>query len=406
MRAGLLASLLLWTAGPVRAADDDPLRKKALDLNSVTGDTAIAGKILDLARDPAGTKQLLAVAAKMIKEKDQPFNVNATRILARVAHRVRDFDDGLTFYRVHIVQVKQLGSGEKIIVAYDNLLQLLIDARKYDEAEKTCKEILDIETDDETILDYKPLVQRRFILINVKQGKGDDALKRVDTLLKAQPDNWLNLELKGDVYRTMGKYDEAAKVYQDVIAAIEKDERFPEDKRKLFANDTRYTMSGLYIDANKVDKAVEVLRGLVKGDPDNPTYNNDLGYIMADNNMNLDEAEKLIRKALEDDRKQRKANPKIKPEDDKDNPGYVDSLGWVLYKKKNYKEAKEELKKALEQPDGQHLEIYDHFGDACLALGQKAEAVAAWKKAVEVAADTKRELAKKVLIEKKIKDNQ
>ena len=77
------------------------------------------------------------------------------------------------------------------------------------------------------------------------------------------------------------------------------------------------------------------LKALLEKDPDNPGYNNDLGYIWADHDMNLAESEKLIRKALDEDRKQRlKEKPDAKPDEIKDNPSYLDSLGWVLFKEK------------------------------------------------------------------------
>ena len=46
----------------------------------------------------------------------------------------------------------------------------------------------------------------------------------------------------------------------------------------------------------------EELQTLLKKKPNNPTYNNDLGYIWADHDMNLEESEKLIRKAIEEER--------------------------------------------------------------------------------------------------------
>ncbi|KKU44508.1 MAG: Pyridine nucleotide-disulfide oxidoreductase, partial [Microgenomates group bacterium GW2011_GWA2_46_7] len=52
--------------------------------------------------------------------------------------------------------------------------------------------------------------------------------------------------------------------------------------------------------------------------PDNPEALNYLGYIYAEENRNLDEAEQLVKKALD-----------IDP----DNGAYLDSLGWVYYKK-------------------------------------------------------------------------
>ena len=89
---------------------------------------------------------------------------------------------------------------------------------------------------------------------------------------------------------------------------------------------------------------------MLKDKPDDPTYNNDLGYIWADHDKNLAEAEKLIRKAIEQDRKQReelKAGGELKPEGDKDNPAFLDSLGWVLYKQKKYQDAKKQLLEAI-----------------------------------------------------------
>src|SRR5262249_33318667 len=102
----------------------------------------------------------------------------------------------------------------------------------------------------------------------------------------------------------------------------------------------------------------------------------------------------------------RKANPNLKPEEDKDNAAYLDSLGWVLYKQKKYPEAKRYLRQAVEQEDGKHVEIFDHLGDVLLALEQKAEAVAIWKKAVEATGDSKREQKRKEEVLKKIKANE
>jgi len=160
------------------------------------------------------------------------------------------------------------------------------------------------------------------------------------------------------------------------------------------------------VDFKDVDKATTHFKALLAKKPDNPTYNNDLGYVWADHDKNLDEAEKLIRKAIDEERKQRKDKKDLKPEEDKDNAAFLDSLGWVLFKKKKYQEAKPVLLEAVKDKTGQHAEIYDHLGDVHLALGEKAEAVAAWKKALTVTGTGKRDLERKVQIEKKLKQNQ
>jgi tetratricopeptide (TPR) repeat protein len=269
---------------------------------------------------------------------------------------------------------------------------------------------MELEVDkqlDEDLERYRPATVRRMILCLVRQNEGDKAKEILERLIKAQPENWLNLELKARVLRELNDNEGAVKVYDTVLERIKKEDRLTKEEKQEFTADIKYQLSGVYIELKQVDKAIEVLKWLVEKEPTNATYNNDLGYIMADHDMNLDEAEKLIRKALEEDRKDRKKeNPDIKPEDDKDNPSFLDSLGWVLYKKKNYKEAKEYLQKAVADEDGKHTEIYDHLGDAQWELGEKKEAVESWKKAVSIAGSTKREQAKKAEIEKKIKDKQ
>ena len=145
-------------------------------------------------------------------------------------------------------------------------------------------------------------------------------------------------------------------------------------------------------------------RSLLVREPNNPTFNNDLGFIWADRGLNLPESEKLIRKAIDEDRKaRRKANPELKPEEDRDNAAYLDSLGWVLFKQGKAKEAKPYLLDAVKDKDNASLEVWDHLGDVHSALGEKAEAVAAWKKGIAAATDRKRDRKRKAEVEKKLR---
>ena len=115
--------------------------------------------------------------------------------------------------------------------------------------------------------------------------------------------------------------------------------------------------------------------------------------------MNLDEAEKLVRKALAEDKKLRKKEGKPY----KDNAAYLDSLGWVLFKQKKYTDALAPLEEAVKQEEGQHMEIYDHLGDVLVAVGDKAKAVEAWKKGLTCSPVSKRDERRKGELEKKIK---
>jgi tetratricopeptide (TPR) repeat protein len=391
-------------AGPAPAVDDDT-RQRVLHLNEITGEGPLKGQVLALLEKPAEAKKLLAAGVRMAKEKPQPLRPNAALALATIATQLKDYESAEAFYRVYADHSLQLLSSQGLSVAYGGLITVLYNAKKYAETEKVCREFLDIDG-DEAITRLKPRIFERMVLAMALRGQTDKALEVLNRLIKAQPDDWLTLEIKGRVLRFADRNEDALKVYEEVADKIKNDKRLKKaEQEELLDEMYRYPLSGVYVELNQIDKAAEQLKTLLTREPNNPTYNNDLGYVWADHDMNLAESEKLIRKALEEDRRNRhKANPDIKPEDDKDNAAYLDSLAWVLFKQKKYAEAKPLLEQAVQDPDGKHVEIYDHLGDALMALGEKSAAVAAWKEGVKVAGPSKREKQRKANVEKKLKD--
>jgi len=389
----------------ILAAEDAALRKKLLAMNELTGADPLRGRLKEMLADPAGTRKLLAVAGQMVKEQPKLLNRHVAYVLALAAENAREVELSATFFRVSALQSLKAFSERGIAQAYVGLIQLYAANGRYVDCEKVCKEFLAIEGDEEgEIEQFKPGVMRRMLLVITRQGQMDRALKLTDSFIKRAPNSWVYRVWKAQVLREGEKYDEAAKVYLDVIERVEKDDRLKKEERQDVADEYRYALSGVYVDLNQVEKAADQLKKLLARKPDHPTYNNDLGYIWADRGLHLEEAEKLIRKAIDEDRKQRrKLDPKIKPEDDVDNASYLDSLGWVLYKRGKVKEGLPHLVLAVKQPEGQNIEIYDHLADVHLSLGQKKEAVAAWQKGLEVATASKRDQKRKVEVQKKLK---
>jgi tetratricopeptide (TPR) repeat protein len=391
---------LIWAA-----EDDDVLRKRALALNIVTGNDVIEAQIKALLKEKEKSKQLLVVAERMARGKEPPFNYNAAYIMARVAQELKDLETAKVLYRVCVADATKLQSGQKMAQSFGGLIDLYYENKKFKEVVEICREFLDLKGDP-TVERLKPAVIERMIQAMTRQGKIDDALKLVDNFVEAEnkEGGWWSLQLKGWVLREGNRYDESAKTYEAVLDKIDNDKTLKPDQKERYVERNRYLLSGVYVDLKKIDKAAEQLQVLLKKKPDDPTYNNDLGYIWADHDMNLAEAEKLIRKAIDEDRKQRKAIPELPADLDKDNAAYLDSLGWVLFKQKKYEEAKKYLLQAVEDPEGQHIEIMDHLGDVHQALKEKDKAIAVWKKAVELSSPTKREQERKAIVEKKLKD--
>jgi tetratricopeptide (TPR) repeat protein len=410
MRSGAILATLLGAliVTPARAEDNDPLREKALKLNETTGTAPLEGELRQLVKDEAGTKKLVEVAVKMAKEKPQPFNYTAAFILARAAHAVKEYESAKVFYKIASTDALKLQSANKIIQVYDGLIDLFYENKKFDDAIKACREFLEIDSSDRTspINRIKPFVMERMIQALAKQGKTDEALKMTDELVEADGDGWYFVRLKAEVYREAGKFEDAAKWFEDTLGRLKKIKDIEEERRERFMRGVRYALSGVYVDMNKIDKAAEQLQALLKQYPDNATFMNDLGFIWADHDMKLDESEKLIRKAIEQDRKDRKKIDDLPPDEDKDNAAYLDSLGWVLFKKKDFKEAKKHLEDAIKQKEGQHIEILDHLADVHMALGETKEAIKVWEEALKKEDLSRREKERRVDIEKKFKKAQ
>jgi tetratricopeptide (TPR) repeat protein len=407
-------------------AEDAELRKKVLELNQVTGANPLQAKAQKLLANPAETKKLLAEAQAIAKEKKQSFNYNGALILAQVAQDLKDLAAAEVFYRICMEEAARLQSPKKLLESFGGLIDAFYENKKFAESARVCRELLELKTDDgkprivliavttrfgetdfieddsfDTAKRLRPGVHRLLIQAITKQGKFDKAIELVDSLIKTN-DHWLERQLKGWVLREAGKFEEAAKIYEDVIDRIAKDQNIGTEDRDEYQERYRYALSSIYIDMNNVDKAAQELQKLLEKKPNDPGYNNDLGYVWADHDMNLDKAEKLIRKALDLDRQRRKSNPNLLPEEDRDNGAYLDSLGWVLFKQKKLPEARDALLKAVEDKRSQHIEIYDHLGDVYMALGDKEAAMNAWRKGLEVVGEGRRDQERKALVEKKL----
>jgi len=112
-------------------------------------------------------------------------------------------------------------------------------------------------------------------------------------------------------------------------------------------------------------ETLEQVRALL---PTHPTLNNDIAYMWIDRGERLDEAEPMIRYAL--GRAPRQA-------------AYLDTYGWLLYKRGDFAGARKWLVRANTAREGADAVIHDHLGDTLWRLGEKDQAVEHWKTALE-----------------------
>ena len=394
-------------SAPVPKLTDDQLKERATKLNELTTDAAMEAKLKDLIKDKDAAKRLVAVAAKMHADapaKEKPFKFNAALVLGKLAHSVKEYKAAKTFYAFCEDTANKLDSEPKVALALESLIELAWDQKDFDTVIERASKLLQVESEAKEIQAVRMFAVERLIQSKARKGETDDAIGLVDRLFRK---GWYSLQLKGYVLREAGKYDEAAEAYEEVIKTVEDEDGLTEDQKSRFKKNTKYMLTGLHVDNKKVDKAADLLKELMKEDPENPTFPNDLGFIWCDNDMNMEESEKLIRKALELDEKQRQKLLKEGKIDEetakKRTAAYLDSLGWVLYKNKKYSEAKTYLLEAsLDEEEAQHIEIWDHLADTMMALGDTKGAIETWTKALKFDDISKRDAERRKKVTQKL----
>jgi tetratricopeptide (TPR) repeat protein len=384
---------------------DKNLLGELLKLNQATTEDLQKAKLRQLLRDKSKAKAMVEFAIKVLDTDDgRKLNYNAILILGRTAHVLKQHEAAERLYERQLELAQKVKkSAESIIEAHENLIILYFDMKRYDNVIDVCERFLDMK--GEELEHVKPFIIERLVQAKAKKGDFDEALRITRGLLELTNNSWYFLRLKGWVEREAEKYKEAIKTFQQVIDTLEAEEKLKPEIKDREKDRARYILSALYLDAGDVASATKQLQILVQKNPDNATYKNDLGYIWADHDQNLDEAEKLIREALELDRKEKeKLKAKGEIDEVRENAAYLDSMGWVLYKKKKYKEALEYLKKAAEdEEEGQHLEIWDHLADCYMALGMVREAVTTWEKGLKLEDVSKRDGERRRKITEKLK---
>src|SRR5207245_2222099 len=156
-----------------------------------------------LVEDPPGTKKLLAVAAKMAREKNQPFNYNGALILATSALQLRELEASRVLYRVCFEQAAKVRSYSKIEVAFkgmEGVILLLYADKRFEQSAKASQEFLEViqrlEKDERISKVLKTEILRLMIRAMAKQGKTAEAAKMVDDLVKVRPNEWRNYGLR------------------------------------------------------------------------------------------------------------------------------------------------------------------------------------------------------------------
>ncbi len=180
----------------------------------------------------------------------------------------------------------------------------------------------------------------------------------------------------------LGIAQREAKHFQEAVATFEEALHEAEAEGAEIANARFYFDYGAAAEqAGLHDKAADLFRKSIAVDPANAAdaYNY-LAYMWAERDTHLDEAEQMIKLALQ-------ADP--------NNGAYIDTLGWLEFRQGKFDQALSDLLRAAQKLTREDPVVLEHVGDACAKLNKAAQALDAWQRALNLDPQNKK-LADKI----------
>jgi tetratricopeptide (TPR) repeat protein len=289
-----------------------------------------------------------AIALLQDALKQQPGDVRLSFMLAQAQHDAGDLDSAEATAR-------SLHAAHPDDTRATYLFAQMLDARgRYqDEIDLVKPEIATLRAAPATADQAAMLLGSEGLALQ-QLHKNDEAIAVFKDALTLAPDDPLRYVLLIQGYT-------AAKREKDAI-----DEG--ELARQKFAGDTSvlYQLGEAYDRAGRKADAEHVFRDLIAHDPLDAPALNYLGYMFAEQGTSLDEAVSFIERAL-----------KVEPE----NPSYLDSLGWTYLQQGKLDLADRPLTTAADKLPTNSV-IQEHLGDLRLKQNRRADAIAAWQRAL------------------------
>jgi tetratricopeptide (TPR) repeat protein len=210
---------------------------------------------------------------------------------------------------------------------------------------------------------YYSSAQFRIAVSLSNLDKTSKAVKLLKNLAKSRPLDHRPFVQIGDLERSRKNWDKAISAYNIALTLISGSR---ETDWILF-----YSRGIAFEQSKNWDLAeIDFLKALQLS-PNQPFVMNYLGYAWTEQGINLSKAINLITKAV-----------KLEPRD-----GYIaDSLGWVLYRTKEFEKAVPILERAVQlRPND--ATINDHLGDAYWQVGRLVEARFQWQRTTKMKMD-------------------
>jgi tetratricopeptide (TPR) repeat protein len=240
--------------------------------------------------------------------------------------------------------------------------------------------------------DIVPLLRPELM---IKMTKLDEAASRLEEILKANPDNYYaweklllvlnqkkdykNLMIKGEECATRFNRSFLAKIlyangalenknFDVALEELRKAEILAGDNKE-FITQVLTMRADVYYRMKDYSKAFETFDLAIKENGDDLTVINNYAYYLAEQDMNLKEAEVMARKVIGKE---------------KGNTTYLDTYAWVLYKRGKLKEAARIMEEIINSGETPDAVWYEHYGFILAKQHNCSGAIERWSYAIKL----------------------
>ena len=257
-------------------------------------------------------------------------------------------------------QIVALGGDENIERGYQQIIDTWREAKEWQKATDSAKEAVQKLP---TSRDLKMVLAAQ----QADMGEADKALKDVRAMLKGGTNSGANSNSNSEdrqVYITLAQMYTRLHRFSEAEQALDKAEQLsskPEDKEYVW-----FLRGSTFEREKRYPEAEEQFRKVLASDPEHASALNYLGYMLADQNMKLEEALGYIKRAVD-----------LDPA----NGAYLDSLGWAYFRLGKFELAEDNLLKASQKIKTDPT-VHDHLGDLYQKTGRLKLAATHWERAL------------------------
>jgi len=233
------------------------------------------------------------------------------------------------------------------------------------------------------------------------EGKNyDQAIEHFNKVIKMDITNRYGWLFLGFAYSDMGQLKEAEETYRKAVIHVKDDASLWTwlgivlQRQKKFAESIEPFKKALLLDPKNVnalsslpvvleeldlfEQSDDVYEEGIKHLPDNALLLNNFAYSLSERDVRLQEALEMSQKSND-----------LEP----DNAAYLDTIGWIYFKLKEYQKAENFILKSLKLRSSSAV-VLDHMGDIYYNLNDIEQAKVYWKKSIEIQPDNQSVLDK------------